>query len=410
MNLESIAQPIQGHNIEEHSELLDEKITAIKLEYVDRIFLKKIAPFGEQGESHVDVNDFTGLLNKYTPVLSRAINYRRNTLPEGVDWKTEMYASLEKEFSDKILSFYKNDHENWIQKTEEFLQIEKAKAIVTIVGTNSTLTTEQEEPKQTAGLIHYDIEYNHNNFFESTEDKINKDTRCMFIHLESLYKKILADASTSIFPTESFNKLAEQIVDTYSSVEVIAGHSWVMNTAIAKRAGFKVIDNNVEDVTGAFWGQFIDFKGQINIERVKKFLETGIPPYKVVWGYMKTEDFLKKYLPKGRRGKIILKEPNPEIAKKVEKDSQLLKQIQDNWDKMTAEKIDEIISQSEIYREFFQTDFGKKYLERIKDLKRKDKTIDEVNNIQQSYAGQYHEEFDIFLEKMKFSEKEVIIE
>ena len=51
---------------------------------------------------------------------------------------------------------------------------------------------------------------------------------------------------------------------------------------------------------------------------------------------MKTEDFLRKYLPKERRGKVILKEQDPEITDKLDREQELIGQIEIDWDNMTV--------------------------------------------------------------------------
>ena len=68
-----------------------------------------------------------------------------------------------------------------------------------------------------------------------------------------------------------------------------------MSTPIAKRIGFTVIDRNSKmGLGGQFWGQFINSNGQIDNERVSKFLETGEPPYRVSTGIIMVEDFFEK--------------------------------------------------------------------------------------------------------------------
>ena len=44
-----------------------------------------------------------------------------------------------------------------------------------------------------------------------------------------------------------------------------------------------------------FWGQFINREGKINEERVKQFLETGKPPFRVKSGYIPMDEFMDKY-------------------------------------------------------------------------------------------------------------------
>lgn len=112
---------------------------------------------------------------------------------------------------------------------------------------------------------------------------------------------------------QELSKVAEQIIDEFPQCAAVVGSSWLMDTPIAKRLGFTPIPEfkTPMNVYNA-WLQLIDKNGQIDQNRLKKLMETGELPYRNTVGYIKTEDFLRSYLPKERRGVITLKEKNSE--------------------------------------------------------------------------------------------------
>lgn len=123
--------------------------------------------------------------------------------------------------------------------------------------------------------------------------------------------------------------VAEHILDKEPETAAVIGKSWLLNTPLASRLGFKKIeDDTTKENDFSTWLQFINKNGQIDQKRFGEFLKTGEIPYKSTKAYMPTEEFLKRYLPQNRRGKAILKEVNADRKDywlKLRNESQLIK-------------------------------------------------------------------------------------
>jgi len=73
--------------------------------------------------------------------------------------------------------------------------------------------------------------------------------------------------------------------------------SWLFDTNLAKDIGMHTYPSGNENMfrSRTFWGQFINREGEINEERVKQFLETGKPPFRIRSGYIPIDEFMDKY-------------------------------------------------------------------------------------------------------------------
>ena len=109
-----------------------------------------------------------------------------------------------------------------------------------------------------------------------------------------------------------FNEIAKYIVDSKPNVAAVVGRSWLLDTPLSDRLGFNKIEQENQKEESSLndfstWFQFIDKDGEISQGRLKKLLEKGELPYRSVLAYMPVEDFLQKYLPAEKRGKLTLK-------------------------------------------------------------------------------------------------------
>ena len=124
----------------------------------------------------------------------------------------------------------------------------------------------------------------------------------------------------------SLAKLAVEIVTNAPHVRAVSGKSWLMDTPIAKRLGFREMPSENHRRKGMnYWYQFLDQNGDIDEKRAGKLFEGGKAPYETKLGAMSVEDFLERYLPDELRGKEIMlkvtrpewKDPEPEIKAAV---------------------------------------------------------------------------------------------
>jgi hypothetical protein len=228
--------------------------------------------------------------------------------------------------------------------------------------------------------------------------------------MDSLFEKKYENPEINIFSSKSLEKLALKIVDEFPETKVIIGQSWLLDTPIAERIGFKIYRKKDSIGQGpSFWSQFINSKGQLDSKRVNKFLETGIPPYRVAIGFIKTEDFLRKYLPKERKGKILLKEIDPNFnLKKLEENMLSLKEVGKMWDYSNEEELRKFLSQNELFIKFNESQRGKGFLDFL--LREKRKNIKKEDLDKDKKIHKYNDLLQEFIKEEKFINKEVIIE
>jgi hypothetical protein len=429
MNLEKIAEPITSKSIEEHEQSIQEKLQRIQLEYVDGIFSKRVAPAeikytsyekidGKEVEIKKDlrVNDFKFLLNRYTSVLRELMDVYIKNHERSDQWDSKMYDKVEEDFKDKIFGFYKNDHENWIDKTLNMI-IDTKKEIKDNLEINETENNliKGEMPK--AGLLTFDPDVGYKELFRIEAEDITNDDYGISIHLDPLFKTNLKETNKNLFSSHSLENLSEQIIDKYPETKAIFARSWIMDTPIAKRIGFTIYPSQKdEDYTSpAFWYQFINDKGQINIERVNKFIGTGVPPYKVKIGMIRTKDFLQKYLPKERRGKITLKEIDLEIVKEHAIEKKSLDKLWENWNNITESEVESIINKSFSLKEFDKSTLlesninpQESFCNLLKEFKKEKKSFIQLEN--DARIKVYIDKFRVFFINLELKDKEVIIE
>ncbi len=416
MSLEQITQPIRTESLEEHEQILDDKILEIQLEYIDRLLSEKIPPVKKSQQD--SVSNLESHIEEYTTLLQELVRcYKFQIIKSGEKWDPEtMSGPAEVNFKEKIQEFYRENHNQWIRKTMQFLEEERRK---TKQGTDDNLKTqispeeEYEEKENKAGILSFGVSPLGENYEELVGSGISKEDACISIHLTPLFKTTATSDATNLFSSHSLEKLAEQIVDKYPETKAIVAKSWLVDTPIAKRIGFTALYEGKYVGTYQFWGQFIGSNGQIDHSRVKQFLETGKPPYGVKTGVIMTEDFLKKYLPKERRGKILLKELKPGFIEKYEHDVEILRGISENWDTVTEDDIKNSFSKCPVVQDFMKSFVpfggnGEAFLNLMLELKREKKTKEEVANDPRVNVNVVS--WDTFINRNKFIKKEVVIE
>jgi hypothetical protein len=411
MNPEKFTQPIVAESVGEHENVLQNRLAEIQLEYVDRLFQRKI-PLPERFAEGVEPKDLYDLLSRYTSVLSKLMGYHvRREESQGVILLPDMYDSVEKEFADKITQFYQNDHGLWIEKTMHLLSEEHLKAESKSVNTQEEVVQGEENRNNRgeAGLIHFVVHPVHDWFKDFKDVDIQKDDFCMSIHLESLFKKTLTGETNNIFSSQSLEKLALEIVDHFPETRAIVGRSWLMDTPIAKRIGFTVYKNEYDlyENNPSFWGQFLNSTGQVDAERLAQFLETGKPSYVVSTGVITVEDFLRKYLPKERKGEIILKEVDRQFAHKHKQDMKILKEVGDKWDSLSNDQIKSVFDRLPTIQEFMKEKHNDGFLVTLLKFKDDGLSKDQVDKKMDEIFGRA---FKDFIKKKSFEDKKVIID
>lgn len=141
---------------------------------------------------------------------------------------------------------------------------------------------------------------------------ISPDEELLQIHVGDAYAAKPGEAFGPEALRKAFADLAVSIVERHPQALVVYGDSWLMSHPIAKRLGFTKTDRTSHENGPHVWKQFVSASGGLDENRVRKLLETGKPPFEPRIGFMRTEDFLRRYLPPERRGSIELQEATPE--------------------------------------------------------------------------------------------------
>ncbi len=270
----------------------------------------------------------------------------------------------------------------------------------------------QQNRREKVGLINFNL----SETGELENFGINKKDKCLNIHFKNLFSQKKENNNiNNIFSGESLPQLAVEIIKKYPDVKAIIGRSWLINSPIAKRIGFQVFHNyDIANHSGSFWGQFINEKGEINKERMKKFLNTGVPEFLPAAGFIKIEDFLKKYLPRENRGIIKLKEITEE-SKKFKKDIDLLrKDLDEKWENLSFDEIILLMNSNSTLADYLKTNDGQDFLNLLKKLKESNlgRSLRNIDNIDFENKYEIKKKFDDFLKihSSKFIEKEVLID
>lgn len=213
------------------------------------------------------------------------------------------------------------------------------------------------------------------------------------------------------------SKIAERIIDFTPEVSAVVGRSWLLDSPLSKKIGFQVLENDEDFPPNDFstWLQFIDKDGNISQKRLEDFIKNKKIPYKSIVAYIPVEDFLKRYLPEDRRGKIALKKINKErliLYEKIKTDSSKIKV---NWNELIEKEIDFGIFFEEATALKFLLDFldgkdKKKYLDFLKNMfshkiewenfnKYKDEEIEKIDKkIEKLVSDDLFEDYEVLID------------
>lgn len=334
MPLEHFAQPIREENIENHERQLRRQMLGVQLEYIQRLASGTIPAISGAREER----PFIELLKKCTLIEK----YIQNELQQKANVDDDkLLKALTAAILDKIQKAHDTGDKNWIYVVEKIIGSE-TDAVAAEINKNHPDKVEpitKQNPK--VGVLNLGLEHSREYI---KQFGLGPNDDYISIHLEAVFKQRAA-GKIELTLSQSLEKLAELIVEKYPETRVILARSWIVDSPLAARIGFKQVkrENEIED-PGPFWGQFIEKDGQLNKSRIAKFLETGIPEYKVAYGVINVVDFLKKYLPEQKKGEIELKQIRPGYTAAYNADTQIVEDIKRDWEKLTPEEIEERMS------------------------------------------------------------------
>ncbi len=331
MNLEQISKinsQIETLNKKERKEILFEKIVQISLVYADKKF-NEIKENNDDYKFSDAVKDFTPLENIILRPVFQLHEFNFQKIQEKTDiFLKDFYHELDSIYEvegfnlDKI-SGLANSKKDSIKK---YLDVENFKELEgsTKEGGTKVLTFNK------INNIEVDAEKKYQDLEKLGFSKFD---HFIEVHVEDFYNTDQNSLGPELIQHD-FSLVAEQIIDKEPDTAAVIGKSWLLNTPLAGRLGFKQVeDNETKQNDFSTWLQFIDKNGEINQKRFNQFLKTEELPYKSTKAYILVEDFLRRYLPENRRGKVILKEVNSDRKDfwfKLQNDTQSIKSEWDN--------------------------------------------------------------------------------
>ena len=330
MNLESlknIGGRIETENKKEKEETLFEKIERISLIYADKKFQeikkdKKDYKFSEA------IKDFAPIENIILRPIFHLDEFNLSEYKEKIDlFLNDFYGEIN--FIYEINGFDLDKVSNLVSQKKD--------SIKKYLGVEGFKEFDGDKKERETKVLNFNkiinIETDAEKRYKNLEELgFSKSDHFVEIHVEDFYKTGAENLGPELIRND-LGVVAEHIIDKEPEAVAVIGKSWLLSTPLANRLGFKKIeDDTTKQNDFSTWLQFIDKNGQIDKKRFNEFLKTGELPYKSTKAYMLVEEFLKKYLPENRRGKVILKEINndkKDFWDKMQKEAQLIKT---GWD------------------------------------------------------------------------------
>ncbi len=380
-------------------EQVEQELLSLQFQYIENLAEGKIKSLENKEYSLYD------MLERYSG-LEHSIRTKYIKKIENREFDEGVFNMLKDSIFSDIVRSYEEDKNTWKDKVEAIVDInlKEADILIQIYNKDQTITVGAKKEKNTAGLINFDIIHND----ELKEFGIEPEDSCIQIHLPDIFEQKKENKSIkTFFSDNSMATLATKIVDEHPEAKAVLADSWLIDSPIGKRIGFTVYGRKEKvPANPSFWGQFVDENGFINENRAGRFLKTGIPDFYVSSGLIKTEDFLKKYLPQDKRGQIQLKELSPSFIEKMEKIRETRKKIFDHIDSITVNEMEQALNENVYIKEFLQTEEGPVFLALMKEATEKHIRPGELEH---KDFKRIFKAFTDYFEKEKYVNKEVIV-
>lgn len=332
MNLEKISNinaRIETPDKKERKEILFEKIEQISLVYADKKYNEVKEKDNNYKFSDI-VKDFTPLENIILRPVFQLEEFNFKKYQEKTDlFLKDFYLEL-----DAIYETYSFD----LDKISSLVNSKKG-AIKKYLNIENFKEFERNAKEGDAKVLNFNkinnIKVDAGKEYQDLEKLgFSEFDHFIEIHVEDFYNTDQNSLGPELIKSD-FGLVAEHIIDKEPEIVAVIGKSWLLDTPLASRLGFQRIeDNETKQNNFSTWLQFIDKNGEIDSKRFNQFLKTEELPYKSVKAIMLVEDFLKKYLPENRRGKVVLKEVNVDRKDfwfKLQSDAQSIKS---EWDEL----------------------------------------------------------------------------
>jgi hypothetical protein len=317
MNIEkfpSIEQKIETEDKKERYERLIENIEKISLLYAAKKFKEK--------NEHNDAYLFSQAVQEFTPT--------KNVVENPINFLSEFDYSGNKEKLDaffvdifsEIDKIY-NPQENNVEDVFSFI-ISQRNNIKKYFSVENLENKENKNRDKNVKIFRFNelngaFSDNNNRYNILEKYGFSKFSTFLELHVINVYESDDSKLGLKLIEND-FNEIAKYIVDSKPNVAAVVGRSWLLDTPLSDRLGFNKIEQENQKEESSLndfstWIQFIDKDGEMSQGRLKKLLEKGELPHRSVLAYMPVEDFLQKYLPVEKRGKLTLKKLDEEKNK-----------------------------------------------------------------------------------------------
>jgi len=398
-------KPIQVETLENHEQELQKRLINIQLCFADEKF-KKI-------KKRKEVINFLDILQKFTSIYNLVHEFygdyyfyqqhlNQEINPEKKEfwdvWKNSKEST--KKLFEKIEAIYQSGRNGWQEEVSNLI-IDTQKSLRI-----SEKVIRENNKRSKVGLFEYELTESAR--YVLTEYGFSELSEFVQIHFPALYKNPSSSGNLSELK-KSLEDLAVIIVDSFPQIEGIVGKSWLMDSVLAERLGFKILEKRKELRKTSIWGQLIDKGGQINKAVLEKFLKTNELPYKDALGIIKVEDFLKRYLPADRRGKIALQKLKAEADIEYENVKKFSQEFKLKFDDLTEDQLESYLRQNKILSDWLETTDGALFLGLLKEAKRTNMNMQEFFKNKKIETENIDKSLKKFIKSKMYKDKEIEI-
>ena len=305
MSLENPFSAPAPKSVEDGEKKLEKEMENLQLEYVARVWEKKIPPPEHNADKAMS---FEEMLKSYGDLNSKIYWAYIDRTGDNTGAR-EGERDPAQEFAGGVLkeihAAYDADPATWTSKIDGIIKSSVSKFPESLQKKVPNFVSKtfhavssgfnRESRRKSAGLIEYYLEMSRG---DDPRTGTKEGEEYMSIHFAELYKQKKGDSAVAnIFSSKSLEKLAEDM-EKNPNIKSVATMSWLLGSPVGERIGFHSFPIEPEMRGKGFWGQFVNQNGEIDQARAKQFLETGKAPFEMREGYIPREEFLQKYLPK----------------------------------------------------------------------------------------------------------------
>lgn len=302
---------IDGDSIEERKEKLNKTISTIQLAYADARYRKEK---NKEKKFSLVLDEINCYLIHRLRKIESVEREVEGIIEEGEREKYTPYCqAVDKIYTSQCLKNEDKDLDDTVKRLAPIqdyiysLEKESFKKYPEVWQANDEADKNSEEALDKLGLFNCRVmtnSYGNPSIEKLKKEKFSEEDKVMDIIIPDVFATGQKFSKESI--KESLRLTANLIIDKYPEVAAVVGHSWLFSLPVAQKiAPFHI----VEGESFPNWSQLVDKDGNIHKERFKEFVASGELPYKSIFAYLSTEEFVRNF--SDRHGEIELKKLNP---------------------------------------------------------------------------------------------------